>query len=113
MDGRDFDTEIQAVAAEAYAYQEAYELGLVPEAKFKAYQARHAERLAELDQARGIPADVTYAEFRSAFEAGAHCGRLFELKNAMHPKDPLKEAAIEDLRSVGCYSPRHERRSES
>lgn len=45
---------------------------------------------------------VTYDEFRAAFNRGASCPELFGLRNRMHPKDPLKPQANEDLRSIGC-----------
>ena len=68
-----------------------------------------AERLAKLDEIRGTT-DVSYREFREAFDAGAQCAVLVELKNEMHPKDPLRNDAAADLKLVGCYSKRSKRR---
>jgi hypothetical protein len=61
-----------------------------------------------LDEVRGS-ADVTYAQFRTALDESAGCRTLFELRNAMHPKDPLKADATSDLRAGGCLSPRSTR----
>ena len=75
--------------------------GRIGPAEAKAYEARRSEWVARLDEIRGT-ADVTYEQFRAAFDRGADCASLFDLHNRMHPKDPLKVAANEDLRSVGC-----------
>ena len=81
----------------------ATDAGATSLAEHKAYQARRAELIDEIDAARGTQA-VPYRAFRQAFEAGADCFALFELRNRMNPKDPLKEAANEDMRSVACYA---------
>lgn len=47
---------------------------------------------------------ASYADFREAFEAGADCPELYEVRNRMESDDPLVEDANEDLRSVECYS---------
>jgi hypothetical protein len=106
----DFDAIIQQIAETDLAVQAAVDAGLVPVPEAKAYEARRAELIAALDEARGT-ADVTYAQFRDAFDRGAGCQALFELRNRMHPKDPLKDAATEDLRSVECLSPRSDRKA--
>jgi hypothetical protein len=46
---------------------------------------------------------ASYAAFRAAFDEGADCGELFEIRNSMDPKDPAIDDANEDLRSVECY----------
>jgi hypothetical protein len=50
-------------------------------------------------------ADATtfYADFTKAFDSGADCPELFEIRNRMDPKDPIAETVNEDLRSVECY----------
>jgi hypothetical protein len=105
----DFDAIIQRIAVADLEFQAAVDAERVSAPAIKAYEARRAELIAALDEARGT-ADVTYAQFRDAFDQGASCHGLFELRNRMHPKDPLKVAATEDLRSVECLSPRSTRR---
>lgn len=46
----------------------------------------------------------SYATFSAAFDEGADCPELFEIRNRMEPKDPAIEDANEDLRSIECYS---------
>jgi hypothetical protein len=104
----DFDDEIMQIAIEDLTFRRRVDAGLMPPAEVKAYEAQLAERVERLDRKRGTE-DVKYEQFRAAFEAGAGCGVLFKLRNAMHPKDPLKEAANEDLVNVECYSPRSTR----
>lgn len=101
----DIDDVIRRMAEQDFLFDAKVEAGLVSPAEIKAYEAHRAEMIAELDRRQGT-ADVTYAQFRQAFDAGASCQTLFALKNAMHPKDVLKEAANEDLRRVKCFSPR-------
>lgn len=99
----DFDAVIRGLAMADLRFEAEVTAGLHAPAEVKAYEARRAETIARLDELRGT-SDVTYAEFRAAFEAAAGCRLLIELKNGMHPKDPLKIAANEDLRSVQCHS---------
>ncbi|WP_454044690.1 hypothetical protein [Cellulosimicrobium sp. Marseille-Q8652] len=47
---------------------------------------------------------ASYATFSAAFDEGADCPELFEIRNHMEPKDPAIDDANEDLRSVECYS---------
>lgn len=47
---------------------------------------------------------ASYATFSAAFDEGADCPELFEIRNRMEPKDPAIEDANEDLRSIECYS---------
>ena len=90
-------------------YDAMRDAGSVPEAEYKAYQAKRAELIQALDEEQGTT-DVTYAEFRMAFDDGAACDVLVALKNGMDPKDPLRNDAVKDLRSVGCFSRSSERR---
>ncbi len=110
-DDRDFAAEIRRLAAQDLVFQARVAAGEIGVPEQKAGEAWKAERVARLDAARGI-ADVSYSQFREAFEAGAECYLLTDLKDRMHPQDPLREAAVEDLRGVGCYS-RMSRRTES
>jgi hypothetical protein len=109
--GKDPDIEaiIYLLAVEDLAFAAKVDAGLVDPAEVKAHQARMAEAVALLDEKQGT-GDVTYERFRSAFDQGADCEALFVLRNAMHPKDPLKVDANDDLRSVGCHSPGSTRR---
>jgi hypothetical protein len=109
VDNKEFARIIRKIVARDFAYEAMWQAGEVSEAKFKAYQAKRAELIRSLDEARGTT-DVTYEEFRAAFDDGAACDVLVELKNGMHPKDPLKGDAVKDLRSVGCYSSSSKRR---
>jgi hypothetical protein len=47
---------------------------------------------------------ASYAMFSAAFDDGADCPELFEIRNRFDPKDPAIDDANEDLRSVECYS---------
>ncbi|MGW6263995.1 hypothetical protein [Cellulosimicrobium funkei] len=47
---------------------------------------------------------TSYAVFSAAFDEGADCGELFQIRNRMDPKDPAVDDANADLRSVECYS---------
>jgi hypothetical protein len=53
----------------------------------------------------GDPPAATLDDVRAAVQAGEPCDRLFEVRNAMAPKDPDRRAAGELLQSVGCWSP--------
>jgi hypothetical protein len=108
----DADAIIRQIARADLAYQAAVDAGLVPTPEARAYGARRAGLIAALDEARGA-ADLTFAQFRDAFDRGVSCQALFNLRNRMHPKDPLKVAAAEDLRSVGCLSPRSTHKGEA
>jgi hypothetical protein len=108
----EYSDVIQQLAALDWSFDALVQAGAVSASEEKAYQAKRSEVIAELDGLRGT-VDATYQDFRAALEGGAGCRTLFEIRNRMHPKDELKEAANEDLRGVGCYSPRHERRAES
>ena len=76
--------------------------GLTDAAEDKAFAAKQAQAISEFDERHGL-SDVSYEDFRAAFDAGMGCEELFVLRNAMHPKDPLKIAANDDLRSVECF----------
>ena len=103
MDSPATDAEILAIALADWTFERALAAGEVLPAEAQAYRAARAERIAQLDSQRGT-ADVTYEQFVIALQNGASCEVLTELKNRMDPKDPLRDAAISDLRSVGCYS---------
>lgn len=79
-----------------------------PAAEIKAAEAARANLIATLDEIRGTAAAL-YAEFRTAFEAGAPCDALFAIRNKMDPQDELKKDATEDLRSIGCFMSRSTR----
>jgi hypothetical protein len=106
----EFDPIIRKIAEMDFAYEAMREVGGVSEADFKAHKARLAELIQAIDEERGTT-DVTYEQFRDAFDAGVDCPGLIELKNRMHPHDPLRNDAVKDLRSVGCFSSTSERRS--
>lgn len=108
MKRNEFESIIRQIAAMDLGY-EAMKAGGIPKADFKAYQAERAELIEALDEARGTR-DATYKEFRDAFDCGAECDVLVGLKNGMHPKDPLRNDAIQDLRSVECYLATSKRR---
>jgi hypothetical protein len=55
------------------------------------------------------PAPATFDDLRAAVGAGEPCSRLVEIKNAMDPKSPELQRAVEALRTVGCYSARSTR----
>lgn len=99
-----WDPIINQLAALDWLADAANDAGLVASPERKAYLARRDELIARIDDLRGT-ADATYATFRRAFEAGADCATLRSIRNAMHPKDPLKEAANADMREVGCVGP--------
>lgn len=101
----DFEPIIWQIVVDDLVFDEKVRKGEVAPAEVKAREAHRADLIAALDDARGT-ADVTYAQFRKAFDEGAGCQVLYELRNRMHPKDVLKEAANDDLRNVGCDSPR-------
>jgi hypothetical protein len=96
---------IRRLAATDLTVQIASDAGQIAPAEVKAYEAHREELVATLDEIRGT-SDVTYAQFRTALDLRAGCATLFELRNAMHPKDPLKADATSDLRGVGCLTPR-------
>lgn len=96
------DSIIDTLALEGYLEEAALAMGTLATADARASAARRNELVEALDAAQGLD-NVTYSRFRAAFEAGADCGVLFEMRNAMKPADPLREAANSDLRSVGCY----------
>lgn len=104
------DDEIRRMAVEDFAVEAAADAGLLGQAEVKALRARHAERVADLDTEQGTAA-ITYQRFHEAHDQGADCRELVELRNGMHPKDPLRNAAVQDLRAVGCYSTSSTRRT--
>jgi hypothetical protein len=111
MEREELDRIIRRIAKMDLAYDAMRETGTVSEADYKAFQASRDELIHALDEEMGT-ADITYGQFREAFDAGAECDVLVELKNGMHPKDPLRNDAVKDLRSVGCFSRTSERRAE-
>lgn len=105
----DFNDPIVQQAARDMVFDALAAADLVAPPERKAYEAHRSEFVDKMDEERGTAA-VRYEEFRTAFEAGAGCEELMGLTSGMHPKDPLRDAAIEDLRSVGCYSRKSVRR---
>ena len=103
MDEDGFTALVIRIALLDREFETAYQAGLIPAAEAKAYVAHRTEWIEELDRARGVAA-VTYGQFVEAFTKGASCQVLMELKSRMDPKDPLRDAAIADLRSIACYS---------
>ncbi|HMM96720.1 hypothetical protein [Phycicoccus sp.] len=103
--GDDFESLIRDLAATDLLHRAAVARGEVSVVEAKVYEARMVEVLQHLDRLQGVGPDATYSQFRRAFEQGLGCRALFEIRNRMSPKDPLREAANEDLRSAGCYSP--------
>lgn len=97
------DELISGVAADDVAAQFAVEAGALTAPEAEAYRAARDELLGKMEDAQGT-VDVTYVQFQQALDAGADCSTLFELRNRMDPKDPLREKANLDLRSVGCYT---------
>jgi hypothetical protein len=62
---------------------------------------------AAFDQVAGaepLRPPTTLADLQAAIGAGEPCSRLVEIKNAMDPKSPELQRAVEALRAVGCYS---------
>lgn len=104
-----FTAAVRRLAQLDVEYEAQVAAGRISDAEVKAYHARRAEVIAELDRLGGT-ADVTYEQFRTALDAGADCAVLFELRNGMDPKNPLREEANVELRLVGCHSPRAQRR---
>jgi hypothetical protein len=51
----------------------------------------------------------TAERFDKAFDEGAPCHRLFEIRNELDPKDPLIYEMNSRLRSVRCYGSASER----
>ena len=47
---------------------------------------------------------ATYADFQNALIGGADCAKLIDIRNDMEPKDPARNSANENLRTVGCFS---------
>jgi len=97
------DELISGVAADDVAAQFAVEAGALTAPEAEAYRTARDELLGKMEDAQGT-VDVTYVQFQQALDAGADCSTLFELRNRMDPKDPLREKANLDLRSVGCYT---------
>lgn len=93
-----FETDLVRLATEAAAF----DLTEHPVAEQKAHDASMAEQLDRHNELRGT-APATYAQFRDAFDAGGGCSVLVVLRDGMLPADPLRAAANEDLRSVGCF----------
>jgi hypothetical protein len=69
VDNEEFGRIIRKIAEMDLAYEAMREDGTVSEAEHKAYQAERGELIQALDEESGT-ADVTYAEFRRAFDAG-------------------------------------------
>ena len=44
------------------------------------------------------------SSFQDRLGAGATCGELFGIRNAVDPKSPLIDRMNQDLRAIGCYS---------
>lgn len=109
MSEGEFDRIIRKIAEMDLVNEAMREAGTVSEADYKAYQANRGELIEALDEARGVT-DVSYQMFRDALDNDAACDVLVELKNGMHPHDPLRNDAVKDLRSVGCYSKSSKRR---
>lgn len=93
-----FERDLVRLAADAATF----DLTEHPVAEQKAHEASLAEQLDQHDDLRGT-APATYAQFRDAFDSGGDCSELVALRDAMLPADPLRVAANEDLRSVGCF----------
>ena len=48
--------------------------------------------------------EPSYELFRSELRDGASCGRLFEIRNDLDPKDPNHIQINDDLAAIGCFS---------
>src|SRR5674476_1171230 len=90
MDTPATEAAILALALADFTFAQALAARRIMPAEAQAYRAARAVLIAELDALRGT-VDVTYEQFVIAFQNGASCEVLTELKNRMDPKHPLKE----------------------
>lgn len=47
---------------------------------------------------------MDYSGFKQRLDAGASCAELFDIRNSLDPKSPVKARMNEELRGIGCYS---------